>query len=376
MTGKNVGDLLNAKNLTWGWFQGGFKPTATADNGTAVCGAHHVGLAGDDAVTTVGDYIPHHEPFQYYKQTSNPHHLPPTSVQGIGKTDQANHQYDLSDFFAALAAGNLPAVTYLKAAAYQDGHAAYSDPVDEQTFLVNTINTLMQSPFWNDMAIVIAYDDSDGWYDHAMGPIVNQSATADDNLNGPGLCGSGSASPFQSRCGYGPRQPLLVISPFAKVNYVDHTVTDQASILQFIEDNWSLGRIGDNSADAYAGTLLNMFRFDNPAATAVLLDPTTGLVAANSGAQVTKAVANPKGAFATWVEAELDGTRSTVAANSGTLSYSWTQSPFGKMASIIGANTATPFVVMNSGPGTYVFTLTVTDSAGRQSTDTASIVLQ
>ena len=374
MSGKNVGDLLNAKNITWGWFQGGFRPTSMTASGTAVCAAHHVGLAGDDAVTTSGDYIPHHEPFQYYKQTSNPHHLPPTSTANIGKTDQANHQYDLSDFFTALSAGNLPAVSYLKAAAYQDGHAGYSDPLDEQTFLVNTINTIMQSPFWSTTAIIIAYDDSDGWYDHAMGPIVNQSSTADDNLNGPGSCGSGTASPYQSRCGYGPRQPLLVISPFAKVNFVDHTVTDQASILRFVEDNWSLGRIGDNSADDYAGSLLTMFRLQNPAAPAVILDPATGAVH-TSTTTGTKAVANPKAGFTTWVEAELDGTLST-AADGGALTYSWTQLPFSKLAAITGANTATPFVLLSSGPGTYVFVLTVTDSAGHQSSDTASLILQ
>ncbi len=375
MSGKNVGDLLNAKNLTWGWFQGGFKPTSMTSSGTAVCAAHHVGLAGDDAVTTSGDYIPHHQPFQYYKQTANPHHLPPTSVQNVGKADQANHQYDLSDFFAALSAGNLPAVSYLKASAYQDGHAAYSDPVDEQVFLVNTINSIMQSPFWNSTAIVIAYDDSDGWYDHVMGPIVNQSATADDNLNGAGLCGTATLSPYQSRCGYGPRQPLMVISPFARVNYVDHTVTDQASILRFIEDNWNLGRIGDNSADEYAGTLLNMFKFANPPAKAVILDPATGVVAANSTAAATKAVANPKGGFTTWIEAELDGTLSTSGDN-GALTYQWTQLPAGKQATITGANTSTPFVLLSNGPGTYSFVLTVTDAAGNQSSDTATLVLQ
>ncbi|HLK64206.1 MAG TPA: alkaline phosphatase family protein [Bryobacteraceae bacterium] len=373
MTGKNVGDLLNAKSLTWGWFQGGFKPTSTS-NGTAVCAAHHVGLAGDDAVTTSGDYIPHHEPFQYYKQTANPHHLPPRSVANVGKTDQANHQYDLSDFFSALNAGNLPAVSYLKAAGYQDGHAGYSSPLDEQTFVVNTINAIMQSPFWSSTAIIIAYDDSDGWYDHVMGPIVNQSATADDNLDGAGVCGSGTASPYQSRCGYGPRQPLMVISPFAKVNYVDHTVTDQSSILQFIEDNWSLGRIGDNSADAYAGTLMNMFKFTNPPASAVLLDPSTGQPMQNSGGVTTRAIAQPKGGFTTWIEAELDGTLST--AQSGTLTYSWTLAPFSKQATITGANTATPFVTLTGGPGTYQFVLTVTDSAGNQSTDNASLILQ
>ena len=164
---QNVGDLLNGKKITWGFFQGGFRPTAV-NNGVAVCGAHHTGLAGDDAKTTSGDYIAHHQGFQYYKQTSNPHHLAPSSTAMIGQTDQANHQYDLADFFTALAAGNMPAVTYLKASAYQDGHAGYSDPLDEQTFLVTTINTIMKSPFWSSTAIIIAYDDSDGFYDLSL----------------------------------------------------------------------------------------------------------------------------------------------------------------------------------------------------------------
>jgi len=215
MSGKNVGDLLNAKNITWGFFQGGFRPTSM-NNAVAVCAAHHTGLAGDDAKTTSGDYIPHHQGFQYFKQTSNPHYLAATSAAMIGQTDQANHQYDLADFFTALAAGNMPAVTYLKAAAYQDGHAGYSDPLDEQTFLVNTINAIMQSPFWKSTAIIIAYDDSDGFYDHVMGPIVSPSAVSDDQLGGAGMCGSAANAATQGRCGYGPRLPLLVISPYAK----------------------------------------------------------------------------------------------------------------------------------------------------------------
>src|SRR5215813_1030061 len=114
MSGTNVGDLLNAQNITWGWFQGGFAPSAV-NNGVAVCATTHQNIAG----ATVTDYIPHHEPFQYYSSTSNPRHLPPTSIALVGKTDQANHQYDLSDFWTAFDAGNLPAVSYLKAAAYQ-----------------------------------------------------------------------------------------------------------------------------------------------------------------------------------------------------------------------------------------------------------------
>src|SRR5262249_15766925 len=155
--------LLNQENVTWGWFQGGFKPSSVV-NGVAVCATAHKNVAG----ATVTDYIPHHEPFQYYTSTANPHHLPPSSVAMIAHTDQANHQYDLSDFWDAADSGNLPAVSFLKAAAYQDGHAAYSDPLDEQTFLVNTINHLEQLPEWKSTAVIIAYDDSDGWYDHVM----------------------------------------------------------------------------------------------------------------------------------------------------------------------------------------------------------------
>jgi phospholipase C len=268
---RNVGDLLNDRGLTWGWFQGGFAPTAVTA-GVATCAAASTGLAG-----ATGDYIAHHEPFQYFPQTQNLHHVRPSDPKKIGKTDQANHQYDLTDFWTVLDEGRLPAVSYLKAKGAQDGHAAYSDPVDEQLFLVQTINRLQRSPEWKDMAIVIAYDDSDGWYDHAMDPVINQSDVSDDNLTGPGACGVTVAGATPGRCGFGPRQPLLVISPFAKQNYIDHRITDQSSILRFIEDNWGLGRLGNGSTDVKAGTLNGLFDFSNPHHAKVLLDPQTGL---------------------------------------------------------------------------------------------------
>ena len=285
MSGKNVGDLLNAKGITWGWFQGGFAPTGVDAQGRAVCGQHHAGLAGDDAVVNAGDYIPHHEPFMYYPQTTNQHHVRPSNPGLIGTfADGANHQYDLMDFFTALSLHRLPAVSYLKAGAYQDGHAGYSDPLDEQIFVVNTINALMQSPEWNQTAVIIAWDDSDGWYDHQMGTIVTQSNVSDDQLLGPGNCGSPKANDVSGgtqngRCGFGPRLPLLVISPWAKQNFIDDTITDQSSILRFIEDNWNLGRIGSGSTDAIAGTLNNMFDFSGgPKAGKLILDPATGTV--------------------------------------------------------------------------------------------------
>lgn len=275
MTGKNVGDLLNDNHITWGWFQGGFAPTSTS-GGKAVCGAKTTNLGG--AVNA--DYSAHHEPFQYYAQTANPHHLPPASVAMIGRTDQANHQYDLSDFFQAALADNLPAVSFLKAKKSQDGHAGYSSPLDEQEFIVNTLNFLQSLPEWNETLVVISYDDSDGWYDHQMGPIINQSAAPADALTGPGACGVG-ASPlggFQDRCGYGPRLPLVVISPYAKENFVDNTLTDQSSVLRFIEDNWSLGQLGNGSFDSLAGPLTNMLDFSHLRGTKLFLDPSTGQV--------------------------------------------------------------------------------------------------
>src|SRR5438445_7992596 len=158
----------------------------------------------------------------------------------------------------------MPAVSFLKAPAYQDGHAGYSDPLDEQEFVVSTINRLEKTPFWNDTAVVIAYDDSDGWYDHAMSPIVNQSQDpVNDALDGT-TCGKRPETAYggyQDRCGYGPRQPLLVVSPWARSNFVDHSTTDQASILKFIEDNWQTGRIGNFSLDVKSGSLSNLFAF-------------------------------------------------------------------------------------------------------------------
>ncbi|HXQ53580.1 MAG TPA: alkaline phosphatase family protein [Stellaceae bacterium] len=308
MAGTNIGDLLNANDVTWGWFQGGFAPTAPAvttgpDQSPAVCGASHDGhpdvpnpSAADGNTTTpptdihgpVADYSAHHEPFMYYPSTRNPHHLPPSSVAMIGKTDQANHQYDIADFWNALDSGHLPAVTFLKAPEYQDGHPGYSDPLSEQTFLVQVINALQESKYWGDTAVFINWDDSDGWYDHVTGPIINRSNTSADFLAGTGNCGTPAATAFEGRCGYGPRIPLLLISPWARENFVDHTTTDQSSMIGFVEENWGLGTVdgatpppaGQSSFDRLAGPVTAMFDFDDRPRDdrKLILDPATGAV--------------------------------------------------------------------------------------------------
>jgi phospholipase C len=339
LSGTNIGDELNSAGLSWGWFQGGFRPTASYQEALADVGksgqsdsaftpdefstffanvanrpAHSSNQGPCDAVHPVGaglggtgqwgykdDYIAHHEPFQYYASTANPHHLTvPTGTGGqdtlaglqeIGHDTQAyingapqfntpNHQYDMGDFNQLVEAINrrelppsaLPQVSFLKASGYQDGHAAYSDPEDEQQFVTNEVNALMRSPDWKNTVVVVNWDDSDGWYDHVYSGVANASLSPADNLTNTSLsvsttgtsgqCGGTpqgteeTPAPLageQGRCGFGPRLPLLVISPFAKRNAVDHNLSSQSSMLDLIEYNWSLPGIPGSFDQALVG---------------------------------------------------------------------------------------------------------------------------
>ncbi len=377
MSGSNIGDELNAAGISWGWFQGGGRPTenfqaalaATGHNGQptstfipdefktpgfasqvphssnqGLCDAVHpvgVALGGTGQWGYKDDYIPHHEPFDYYATTANPHHLTigtdaagndllhgSDSLSTVGKDTQSfsggygvgpqfntpNHQYDTSDFdqlMAAINAGHLPAsampaVSFIKAPGYQDGHGAYSDPADEQHFIVDEINRIEQSPDWRSTAIVINYDDSDGWYDHAFAGVINPSLSPADNLTNTVLGTINSGNPTsqqcgpspqtttplgggeQGRCGFGPRLPMIVISPYAKKDYVDHNLSDQASFINFVEYNWQLPGISGSFDQSLAPTdasegvpfdLAGMFDFSHAANPAVPLSPSTGQVA-------------------------------------------------------------------------------------------------
>jgi phospholipase C len=280
MAGRNIGDLLNARNISWGAFMGGFDLSLTNSNGTSGCARTTTSLITDESEN---DYIPHHAWFQYYASRANPTHARPSSVWAIGhssdaygQADPANHEYDVNDFYAAVEAGNFPAVAYLKAPGFQDGHAGYSDPLDEQAWIAQVVNFIEQRPQWRDTAIIIDWDDSDGWYDHAFATPTSASyntlpAANADALDGIGVCGSGTqlpglgGEPVNGRCGPGPRLPFLVISPYAKANCVSHTLITQTSVVRFIEDNWLNGqRLGGGSFDATAGSIMDMFEFNTP----------------------------------------------------------------------------------------------------------------
>jgi phospholipase C len=307
LNAKNIGDLLNGANIPWGSFYGGFNLQTINANGTTGCARSTVSPVIGVAIT---DYIPHHIWNQYFTSTANPNHLRPTSTKAIGHTlvpgtstvDPANHNYDLDDFFTAVGSGNFPAVSFIKLAAFQDEHPGNSDPLDAQTGVVNLINFLQQQPDWESTAVIITYDDSDGWYDHAFVPPAHGSFStatqnvrnnggpaipvAADELNGVGVCGTPGTAPngvkglpVNGRCGVGPRLPLLLISPFAKKNHVDHVFITQASVPQFIEDNWLNGeRLGGGSFDGTTGSIMSMFDFHQKPTRKLILSPDTGEV--------------------------------------------------------------------------------------------------
>jgi phospholipase C len=279
MTGENIGDLLNAKHITWGWFQGGFAPTSH-NSGGAVCGAQSENIDG----TALNEYTPHWNPFQFNATTANPDHLPPTSESAIGYTDRANHQYNLPDFYQTLKDGNMPSVSYLKATTAQSGHPGESDPLDEQQFVVNTVNKIEESKYWRSTAIVSTYDDSDGWYDHVAPKLLNGS---DNSAIDTAMCESTAVTvgAGSGRCGYSQRLPMVVISPWTQDNYVSKYRTDTTSVVKFIEDNWLGGERIPGSFDATSGSLdapngLLDFRI-RPNVRPVILNPATGAVVTN-----------------------------------------------------------------------------------------------
>lgn len=293
MAGSNIGDLLNEAGITWGGFMGGFDTSAKNANGTTGCKRSTV---SPNTGRTVTDYIPHHAWFQYYASTENKNHVRPSSVAMIGRTEATdspggatavNHQYDYNDFVTAVKAGNFPSVSYIKAQAYQDGHPSNSNPLDEQAFVANLLNFLQQQPDWANTAVIVVYDDSDGWYDHLAPTLLNGSHDPNaDQVTGPGSCDSSTARPapgvnggvVNGRCGPGTRVPFLLISPYARVNYVDSTPLTQASVVRFIEDNWLEGRrLGHGSDDDIAGSIMSMFDFASPPnLTPLYINPTTG----------------------------------------------------------------------------------------------------
>jgi phospholipase C len=193
-----IGDELSANGISWGYYGEGF------DNGTP--GPNYCGIC---------------DPMQYA-----------TSIM-TDPAKRANTQHGLEDFDGAVAAGALPAVSFLKPGD-DDGHPGYSTLAAFEAFVSHAVNEIQNNgPLWKSTAIFVTFDEGGGYYD------------------------SGYVQPV-SFFGDGTRVPMVVVSPFARPGFVSHSYTDHVSILKFIERNWGLpplsGRSLDNLPDPVTGS--------------------------------------------------------------------------------------------------------------------------
>jgi len=212
--------------IPWAWYQEGYskEPTDPNDGPTDANGTH-------------ASYITHHNGPQYFGYIAN-------------NPQEASKLHGLQDFYSDVqnaALGDAGGVYYVKGG-YQnlnnlkptnpdpvvqknflgdDDHPAYSDAQISEALLAKEINAIAASPYWNQSAIIVTWDDSEGDYDHVPPPI---------NQIGPGTSGVLSD---------GPRVPFFIISPFSKTNYVSHEQGDHGSVVKFIDAVFNLTPLAD-----------------------------------------------------------------------------------------------------------------------------------
>jgi acid phosphatase len=198
-----IGDALSAANIDWAWYAGGWQLALDGKSDS-----------DPDTFPSVPNFQPHHQPLNYFRQFA-----PGTAARkqhlrdgGFGETTRSNH------FLAAIESGNLPPVTFYKPQGNLNMHAGYSDVNAGDRHLAHIVAALQKSPQWAHMLVVITVDENGGWWDHV-------------------------APPKGDRWGPGTRVPALVVSPFAKRGFVDHTIYDTGSILRFITRRFGLRKL-------------------------------------------------------------------------------------------------------------------------------------
>jgi phospholipase C len=267
MGGGNIGTVMNEKGISWGWFEEGFQtPTASDSN----VDGHSAAMFG--SIYDAPDW---------WQATSNEDHVKSATNTEIGFNGPANHMYDTPEFFESLEGKNgaaMPAVSFLRSDVVRTGHPSSSDPLDEQEWIEGDVNAIEKSAYWPSTAIVIEYDDSDGYYDHQPPTILNSSDTGSDSAicteaHAAGVPEIGNQS---NRCGPSQRLPFEVISPYVKPDHVDHSLITQDSTLKFIEKNWGLPTVGPATFDnlPQLSDLESFFDWSQPQQKEVLLDNT------------------------------------------------------------------------------------------------------
>jgi len=201
-THATIGERLSEKNIDWAWYAGGWNDA----------------LSGWPAPS----FKFHHQPFVYFSKYAD------------GSQAKAQHLKDESDFIKAINEGKLPPVSFYKPIGIHDEHPGYADIVTGEKHIAEIIDSIQRSPMWKNTAIIVTYDENGGFWDQA-------------------------APPKGDRWGPGTRIPTIVISPFAKRGYVDHTLYNTTSILKFIETRFDLKPLGER--DAKANGLLGAFDF-------------------------------------------------------------------------------------------------------------------
>jgi acid phosphatase len=202
-TQTNIGDQLTADGIGWKWYAGSWNAAVT--DGTQAPSVPRTVIYTPSAARGAPNYQAHHAPFNYYANFD-----PVTSA-----AYRAQHLQDYTDLVADAAAGTLPAVTFYKPQGNLNQHEGYANLDDGDAHIADLVAKLQASPQWQHMVIVITYDEFGGVWDHVAPP--------QGDLLGPGT-----------------RIPALVISPFAKRGYVDHTQYDTASILRLITRRFDL----------------------------------------------------------------------------------------------------------------------------------------
>jgi acid phosphatase len=197
-----IGDRMNDKSVTWAWYSGGWNNALAGNAGSL--------------------FQFHHQPFAFFANYAD------------GKQAKADHLKDETDFDAAVAAGTLPSVAFLKPYGIDNEHPGYTDVMTGDTYLAAKINTIKASPIWKDCVIIVTYDEHGGFWDHVAPPVID-------------------------KWGPGSRVPGIIISPFAKTGFIDHTQYETVSILSFIEKRFGLTPLG--TRDAAANPFSNAFTF-------------------------------------------------------------------------------------------------------------------
>ncbi|NVO16258.1 MAG: acid phosphatase [Rhodoplanes sp.] len=200
---KTIGDTLSARGVSWIWYAGGWNEALKDSMQPSQQKRYVIYTRADGSL----NFQPHHQPFNYYARFAP------------GSRDRVEHLRDGEEFVRAIDSGTLPSVTFYKPVGLFNQHPYYTDLITGDSHIADILEKLRRSPQWNNMVVIVTYDENGGFWDHVPPP------------SGPG---------WSDRWGPATRIPTLIVSPFAKRGFVDHTVYDTSSILKLITTRYGL----------------------------------------------------------------------------------------------------------------------------------------